>query len=121
MQTIRDGNGVIGYATHDGGVLVGALVALEEDHPRRRFAVAMLRYGNAVVAGEIDEAYRDDRAALFARTLLMPDGDFDALHLERDYVLAECFNVPLDQVALKRNDLVTWWDRPRSEWVGSEL
>jgi hypothetical protein len=112
MLPIHHHGQMVAIATTDGGVLLERMLVLEPDHPYRRFAQAMLLYGAAVLAGEVDERYTDARAELFARTLLIPDEEFDAGHLDHDYRLAQRFNVPLEQVALKRNDLVTWWDRP---------
>ena len=61
---------------------------------------------------EVDAArprvpYRSEVALLYARALLMPAAIFDALDRElEDHVLAEEFGVPLEQVELRREDLV---------------
>ena len=50
--------------------------------------------------------YSNDAAQLYARALLMPAAPFDALDRQtEDHLLAEEFNVPLEQVELRREDL----------------
>lgn len=111
MYTVVRKETVIGFATHDGAVLIAPFLGLRPDHPERRFALAMLRYGNAVAAGELDEPYCDKRAELFARSLLINDDAFRAIRRERNDVLAQHFNVPVDQIQLKREDLVLYAGR----------
>lgn len=112
MQNVRYNDELVAVATHDGGVLLGHLAEQDKGHPDRRFVTCMLRYANASLQGRLQEPYTDDSAERYARTQLMPDAAFDQRHLDRDHELADHFGVPVDQILMKRDDMVRSWDRP---------
>jgi Zn-dependent peptidase ImmA (M78 family) len=84
--------------------MMPAILALPESHPRRRF-VAML----CLVWRELREDGWDrpveEAAEVLARAILIPDDEFLELQDEPDRMLAERFNVPIEEVARKRGDL----------------
>jgi hypothetical protein len=99
---------VAGVAT-DEMVLSSQIAELEDDHPRRRFVLAM-----CILATERVRSQRpcDDAAAeRFARILLMPERVWRRAAGYCDLELAEAFNVPLEQVRRRRTELARagWW------------
>ena len=85
--------------------LAKAFAVMEDDHPERRFVLAMASYAEDIVAGSMPGEY-DDAVAAYAARVLLIDGDTLIEHWEcPDHALAEAFNVPLDQIALARQDV----------------
>ena len=82
-----------------------AIECLERDHPTRRWVACAAFFAHDVVIGRIRGPYTQRRADHFARCALLPDEDFLAVARYADALLAEHFNVPLDQVREKRADL----------------
>ena len=79
--------------------------ALEPDHPERRFVAALCLYGHAVDTGRAGCAlYDQEEAERFARALMMPAEEFDAIAWLPDADLAERFMAPLDQVSVRRTE-----------------
>lgn len=113
MLPVRYKSRIVGYAVPGGGVLIGGMMNRRDHDPDRRVVMAMIRFGAATLSGESDEGYSHDRAELYARAVLMSDAAFDARQIEGDDALAAIFNVPVDQVRLKRDDLVTGRTPPR--------
>jgi hypothetical protein len=85
--------------------LTGPLADVSIEDPRARFVYAMASYARDIATGELAGPYAEGGATLYARTLLIPDDEFDALAQETNEALAERFRVPLEQIALKREDL----------------
>lgn len=85
--------------------LLPSVALLEVDHPRRRWVTCMAFFGRDVGAGRLPGPYSTRRAEHFARCALLPDDEFMALEQFPAPVVAEYFNVPLEQVAEKRVDL----------------
>jgi Zn-dependent peptidase ImmA (M78 family) len=90
-------------------VLAPAIAELEDDHPRRRFVLAMCMLASDKARSETP--YDDRSAEHFARTLLMPEAAWRSAAGYSHAELAEAFNVPLDQVARRRAELARagWW------------
>jgi Zn-dependent peptidase ImmA (M78 family) len=65
----------------------------------------MAFFARDVMSGRLPGPYSGRRAEHFARCALLPDEEFAALERFPEAVLAEYFNVPLEQVAEKRVDL----------------
>lgn len=85
--------------------LLEQIEVLERDHPIRRWVMCLAFFAQDLAAGHIHGDFTAFRAAHFARTALIPDEDFLAVGDLDDALLAELFNVPLDQVAEKRLDV----------------
>ena len=85
--------------------LLQTTALLEPEHPRRRWTTCLAFFGRDVATGRQPGPYTTERADHFARCALLPDEEFLPLEQFPDGVLAEYFNVPLDQVAEKRVDL----------------
>jgi len=86
------------------------LLEVEERHdddPVVRFVLAMCLYAGRLKGAEPSVPYDDERAEYFARALLMDDDEFRHLDANRfdDQLLAGHFNVPIEQVEAKRQDL----------------
>jgi hypothetical protein len=71
----------------------------------RRWITCQALFAQYVLECRVAGTYSDRRACLFARTVLMPDAEFCELADLPDAWLAEAFNVPLNQIAEKRDDL----------------
>jgi predicted transcriptional regulator len=82
---------------------------LEDDHPRRRFVLAMRRLAAEQACWK--RPYDDTAAAGFARTRLMPEPAWRQAAGDSDVELAEVFNVPVEQVRHRRTELARsgWW------------
>lgn len=85
--------------------LLPPLALLEPEHPRRRWTTCMAFFARDVANGRLSGPYSLRRAEHFARCALMPDDEFAPLDRFPDPVLAEYFNVPLEQVGEKRADV----------------
>lgn len=72
----------------------------------RRFLTLMGRYAADVETGELPGPYNDQHAERYARAALIPDEDFVQLGSQSDEALAAHFEVPLEQIAQKRVDLM---------------
>ena len=103
---IRFAGRVSAVAAPGGIQLLPHIDALEEDHPSRRWVFCLCLFALDVIEERLHGSYSDTRAALFARQVLMPDDEFRSLAGYDDATLAECFNVPLEQIAEKRIDLL---------------
>ena len=79
--------------------------ALGGDDPLRRFVATLCLVGREMQRGEGAEPYDERKASYYARAILMPDEEFDALSSTLDDVgLAEHFGVPQEEVEAKRMD-----------------
>jgi hypothetical protein len=114
MYAIRYRGRLVAGVDAEQAVLMPEIAALERDHPRRVFVAFMCAYAFDVTAGTLPGPYTDEDAELFARCALMPDSDFDRVQAESEATLAEAFNVPLEQVMLKRDDLLR---HPPRRWL----
>ena len=74
-------------------MLSSQIAELEDDHPRRRFVLAMCKL--AAEQADSWRPYDDAVAERFARTLLMPGVAWRWAVGYSDVELAEAFNVPL--------------------------
>jgi hypothetical protein len=72
--------------------------------PRLRFVAALCLYGRDIESGELPGPYDEAEAELYARTLLIPDEEFDRYRHECDEELAERLRMPVEQIAAKRRD-----------------
>ena len=90
-------------------VLSSCIAELENDHPRRRFVLAMCKL--AAEQTGLKRPYDDAAAERFARTLLMPEPAWRQAAGYSDVELAEAFNVPPEQVRRRRTELARsgWW------------
>lgn len=61
-------------------------------------------FAQLIAARRLAGPFTDWRAEHFARVVLMPDAEFDELAELSDALIAGHFDVPVDQVALKRAD-----------------
>lgn len=104
---VRYAGEVVAIARQDSVFLMPAIAVLELDHPRRRFVTAVALVGHQMSMEPFGEPYDDDLAQFYARILLMPNDDFGVLRgtMGDADLLAEHFNVPLEQVAAKREDV----------------
>lgn len=105
MITIHHHGRAAVYVARGRATLAPLADALERDHPVRRWLACIAFYALDVEDGHLAGPYTSARAEHFARCALMPDTEFAALERHPDAVLAEHFNVPLDQVGEKRVDL----------------
>src|SRR4051794_20779191 len=102
MLLIRHRDCPAAYVTPTEVQLLPRIGALEVDHPDRRWVVCLAFFAQDVLAGRQRAPYTVHRAEHFARCALMPEPQFAAVAGEGDVVLAECFNVPLEQVRERR-------------------
>jgi hypothetical protein len=107
MYRIRYAGRLAAVVSRRAVALAGHIEVLEPGHPLRRFVTAMALFALEVDAGELPAPYTDPLAALYGRCILIPDDEF----LERapwsDHHLAELFDVPLEQIRLKRLDITS--------------
>ncbi len=107
MRGIIYNDRLVALAEDDWVTFTDPVNVFEVEHPVRRFVSAMCLWSCEVDAVRPRIPYRTEVALLYARALLMPADLFDALDRElEDHVLAEEFNVPLEQVVLRREDLL---------------
>jgi hypothetical protein len=103
---VRYAGQVVAVGRQDLVLLMPSIAVLERDHPRRRFVAAVALVGHEMAAEPFAEAYDDELAQFYARILLMPNDEFETLlGTMSDADIAEHFNVPLEQVAAKREDI----------------
>ena len=81
-----------------------SIEVLERDHPLRRFVAAMCLYLRDVADGVVPGPSAE-LATLYARLLLIPSEALAARTDWADAVLAEHFNVPLEEIRERRLDL----------------
>ena len=93
---------VVGRHSH----LAPWIEALECEHPVRRWVLCLALFAVGLRDGVIPGQYSAERAAHFARCALIPQDEFASLDDNEDVVLAEHFNVPLEQVTERRLDLL---------------
>jgi hypothetical protein len=85
------------------------IAAFEADHPVRRWVMCTAIFAMEVLGGHIRGPFRQTRADHFARCALIPDAEFGPVQDAYDAAIAEHFNVPLEQIAGKRLDLLAVW------------
>ncbi len=85
--------------------LAAHIEVLELEHPLRRFVSAMALFALEIDAGQLPGPYSDAIAKLYARCILIPDDEFIDYLLCPEHRVAELFNVPLEQIRLKRLDI----------------
>jgi hypothetical protein len=107
MRLIRYGGEPLALQEDDHVLLAPAIAALEPQHPRRRFVAMMCVYALEVEDGLEPPPYTDARAEAYARRALMPRADFLRRLELPDHRLAEAFNVPLEQMVLRRAELAS--------------
>lgn len=105
MLHVHRGPRLAATVTVDDIHLAPAIEVLEPDHPVRRWAVCVAVFGQHILSGAIAGPYEAARADLFARNVLIPDDDFCGIAELPAVWLAEHFNVPLEQIFEKREDL----------------
>lgn len=91
------------YATAS-DILIAEWVRRRDDYVGSRWVIAQAVFAQEVAAGWRSGPFTEDRAARFARYALMPDAEFDRVAGQADYVIAGHFDVPVEQVAEKRED-----------------
>ena len=105
MLTISYGGRPALYVADSRACFTPSIIALERDHPVRRWVACLGFYALDVHDGHQPGPYTPDRAERFARVALMPELEFRALADRDDATLAERFNVPLEQVGSRRDEL----------------
>lgn len=93
-------------SSFDGVDLAPHIEALEHDHPIARWVRAMCLYSEQVHGGKLARPYRCELAQYFAQLVLIDGWELRMLEDLDDTALAEYFNVPLEQIALRREDLL---------------
>jgi hypothetical protein len=73
--------------------------------PLLRFVAAMCRLAMEIELRLEPGPYTDERAECYARDLLVPPGEYDALASLPDAYLAARFGVPAEQAAARRTEL----------------
>jgi hypothetical protein len=73
--------------------------------PLLRFVAAMCRLAMEVELGLEPGPYSDERAERYARELLLPAGEYEALASLPDAYLAARFGVPAEQAYARRSEL----------------
>ncbi|MFL5844344.1 MAG: hypothetical protein ACJ762_06590 [Solirubrobacteraceae bacterium] len=81
------------------------IAELDRGHPVRRWVVCLAMFAGYVLDGRVVGPFNERRAAHFARTALLPDNEFEPVEELADEVLAAYFNVPVEQIPEKREDL----------------
>jgi predicted transcriptional regulator len=108
MRAITHRGRIAAFAERDELLLAPHIAALETDHPERRWVSCLCIHSCDVDESQARGPYTDEAAAAAARAALMPVADF-VRHAERlfDHEVAELFAVPLDQVAARRQELLS--------------
>jgi IrrE N-terminal-like domain len=96
----------VAYVAAGAARLAPHVLALESDHPTRRWVDCLVVFARDVAQGLLPVPFTPAAAEYFARCVLMPDDEFLAECAYPDAALAEMFNVPLEQIARKRRDLL---------------
>ena len=99
---------IAGFAGGDRFYPAPHIAALPSDHPIKRFVTFMWVYDRELRAGRLSGEYSDDNAELFARFALIDDEFVRVASVGVDDAeLAEVFEVPIEQIAAKRRDLLS--------------
>jgi hypothetical protein len=107
LAVVRYGGAIAAVGTDEYVYFLPPIAALERDHPHRRFVGVVTLVVRQMALEPNPEPYDEDLARFYARILLMPNDEFELLCDELDDAeLAEHFNVPLEQVAAKRRDVL---------------
>jgi hypothetical protein len=107
MRLIRYGGEPLALQESHHVLLAPAIAALEPEHPRRRFVAMMCVYALEVEDRLEPPPYTDTRAEAYARRALMPRSDFLTRRELPDHRLAKVFNLPLEQIVLRRAELAS--------------
>jgi hypothetical protein len=105
LTAVRYEGEVIGFVNPEQAWLDPEIAALEDDHPHKRFVSMLCLVGHEMQSGEGAEPYSHELAATYTREILVPEEEFVEAAYLPDVVLAERFNVPLEQVRLRRSEL----------------
>jgi hypothetical protein len=106
VTVVRYGREIAAIGTEDRVFFTRAISVLERDHPRRRFVAVVALVGRQMAVEPEPEPYDQELAEFYARILVMPNDEFEFLSdIYTDAELAEHFNVPLEQVIAKREDV----------------
>ncbi len=106
MRAIFYGGRLAALAEGDRVMFTPHIEVLEADHPLRRFISAVCLWSCEVDARRVPVGFAPRAGEAYARSLLMPAELFEALASELpDHLFAEDLSVPLEQVALRREDL----------------
>ena len=106
MRAIFYGGRLAALAEGDRVIFCPHIEILEADHPLRCFISAVCLWSCEVDARRVPVRFDPCAAEVYARALLMPAEIFRVLERELpDHVIAEDLSVPLEQVALRREDL----------------
>lgn len=100
--TIRDEPAAT--VTARGTMFTERFSALPQGHPDLRLALWKAQYARDVLTGELPGPFTDHAAERYARDALIPAETFHALAERPDRVLADHFRVPIEQIALRRQD-----------------
>ena len=107
MRAIYYDGRLAAWADGDRVTFPADIDVLERDHPLRRFVSAVCVWSCETDTRNVPVAWDPGAAEVYARALLMPTELFDPLDLKLfDHELAELFSVPLEQVELRREDLL---------------
>lgn len=92
-------------ATRTRVYLAPRIDALAPGDPELRFVAAMCLYSRDVDEGRVPGPFTSSDAELYARCVLVPDGEFERHAHERNGELARRYGVPVEQIAAKRRDI----------------
>ena len=106
MRAIYYDGRLVAHAEDNCVILAPQINVLEGDHPLRRFVSAVCVWSWETDTRNVPVAWDPGAAEVYARALLMPTELFDPLDLKLFHELAELFSVPLEQVELRREDLL---------------
>jgi hypothetical protein len=108
MTTMVAADGSLNAVLYDGRLVALAgrrrchILAEDLDERTLRFVAAMCLFNREVEAGRVPGAFTSERAARWARRLLIPPEDLSA---GSDAQLAKELAVPVEQVMLARRDM----------------
>lgn len=108
MRPIAHRGRIAAFAEGEDVLLAPHVAVLETDHPERRWVSWLCIHSCEIDEGQARGPCTDEAAAVAARAALMPAADFIP-HAERlfDHELAELFAAPLDQVAARRQEVLS--------------
>jgi hypothetical protein len=98
-------NRVLGFVRGREVRLDPDLLALDADHPDRRWADALASFATLVETGVDAGPYTEARASAFARDRLIPTDEFTKLANWTDLALAVYFSVPRAEIPARRAEL----------------
>lgn len=105
MQPISYDGRPVAMAGKDRFWITHSIALLPDGHPLKRMVSLMCAFARDVQAGETAGPYDDARAERFAREALLPATEFLAEEAQEDIDLATRFQVPLREVAARRQEL----------------